>query len=108
MKIVICEDFSDAPGARYRTDGPKSGQEFFEDVLDEAFRVSLGKDELLEIDMDGTWGYASSFLSEAFGLLANKYGPDEVLRVVRVISGEDPSLIDVVRKEIKRPYEKNN
>lgn len=29
ISIIIRAEFSDSPGARYRKDGPHSGQEFF-------------------------------------------------------------------------------
>jgi len=31
--INISTDFTDAPGARNKKDGPKSGEEFYEDLL---------------------------------------------------------------------------
>jgi hypothetical protein len=60
--IVIATDFSDAPGARYRADGPKSGEEFLEDLLRPKFKAALAAGGLLLVDLDGTWGYASSFI----------------------------------------------
>lgn len=35
--INIRTDFSDSPGARYRKDGPHSGEEFFEEHLKPKF-----------------------------------------------------------------------
>lgn len=65
IEINIARDFTDKPIGRYRTDGPYSGEVFREDVL----MPSLEKDEVIVV-LDGTRGYPSSFLEEAFGGLA--------------------------------------
>lgn len=31
--LMVARDFTEAPGARYREDGPKSGEEFLETLL---------------------------------------------------------------------------
>ena len=93
MKVInIAEDFTDAPGARYYEDGPHSGQEFREKILEPAF---LENDEIIVI-LDGTEGYATSFLEESFGGLARKYGVKKVLSKIKFVSEEDPLLIDEI------------
>ena len=61
--INIARDFSKTPAGRYLTDGPFSGEHFRESVLLPALQTH----ELLKVDLDGTLGYGSSFLEEAFG-----------------------------------------
>lgn len=61
--ITIAEDFSENPAGRFRTDGPFSGEYFREDFLVPKLKDA---DELV-IVLDGTRGYGSSFLEEAFG-----------------------------------------
>ena len=39
--IDIKADFSDSPGARYRKDGPHSGEEFFEVLLKPKFEEAV-------------------------------------------------------------------
>lgn len=95
--IVIAKDFSSTPGARYKTDGPYSGELFRETHLEPLF--SLSTDEQIEnvlVDFDGADGYATSFLEEAFGGLARKYGKEEVLKRIQFKSEEDPFLIEEV------------
>tara|TARA_B100000676_G_C18051339_1_gene831390 strand:- start:1313 stop:1642 length:330 start_codon:yes stop_codon:yes gene_type:complete len=108
MKICIADEFTDAPGARYRTDGPKSGEEFFEDLLDSRFIQSLEAGESLIIDFDGTWGYASSFISEAFGRLSKKHGKEKVTKNLVMISQEDPDLPSDVLDVVKNPFTEKN
>lgn len=66
--INIAKDFSDVPSGRYRTDGPSNGEAFREDIL----RVALQNFERVIVELDGTEGYGSSFLEEAFGGLVRK------------------------------------
>jgi len=101
IKISIAEDFSDAPGARYLSDGPDSGEEFFEKLLSPRFQEATHRGKKLVVDMDGTFGYATSFLSEAFGKLSKTYGKECVLSTLVLISDEDPELISFTLKSIK-------
>lgn len=94
-KINICNDFSSTPGARHLSDGDFSGEEFFKKILEPNY-LNLEKDQVLEIDLDGTDGYATSFLDEAFGGLARKYGKEDVLSKLKFISTEEPYLIDEI------------
>ena len=98
LTINIAKDFSDCPGARYYEDGDFSGQEFRENFLEKNFK----KYELIEINLDGTEGYATSFLEEAFGGLARQYSPEEVLKKIKYISTEEPNLIDEIISYIKK------
>jgi hypothetical protein len=61
--LSIAKDFSAFPAGRERKDGPYSGERFREEIL----MPRLESSESLEIDLDGTMGYGSSFLEEAFG-----------------------------------------
>ncbi len=96
MKIKV-RDFSETPGARYRTDGPNSGQEFYEDCLKKAYEKSLSLKEKLIIDLDGTEGYATSFLDEAFGRLAEDFGAEDMWKHIEIISFEEPDWIDEIK-----------
>lgn len=95
-KIIISEHFSKTPGARHRTDGDFSGQEFFEGILENTF-TGLKENETLMIDLDGTDGYATSFLDEAFGGLARKYTKEIVLSKISFKSEEEPYLIEEIK-----------
>jgi hypothetical protein len=60
--ISIAKDFSRFPAGRFEDDGPHSGERF------RAKLVPLLKEgQQIKIDLDGTLGYGSSFLEEAFG-----------------------------------------
>lgn len=97
FKINIAKDFTDTPGARYKADGEFSGEEFRDSFL----VVNFDKYDLIEINLDGTEGYATSFLEEAFGGLARKFGSDKTLKKLRFISNEEPDLIEEINQYIK-------
>lgn len=98
--IKIADEFSKTPGARYRSDGKYSGEEFREKFLEPFFEED--QENLITIDLDGTYGYATSFLEETFGGLARKYGSEVCLKKINFISNEEPSLIDEILGYIKK------
>ena len=102
-KIKIAIDFSDTPGARYRTDGDFSGQEFLEELLGPEFERCQSTGEKLLIDLDDCWGYPSSFLSGSFGVLSERYGADACLEVLEFKSADDPNLETEIRRVIVSP-----
>lgn len=101
MNLKISQDFTEMPGARNRDDGDWSGQEFREDILEKKFEAALKAKEKLTIDFDGTYGYATSFLEEAFGGLARKYGYSKVIDALELISEDEPGLVDEIRGYIQ-------
>ena len=103
ININIARDFSDTPGARTYADGKYSGQEFFDKLLKNKFLESTQRNEKLEINLDGTNGYPSSFLNEAFRLLAKEFGSDIVWNNLDLISEEVPKYISKIKEAI---YEK--
>lgn len=93
MEINICRDFSETPNARYRAEGPHSGEEFRETILEPRYLEARSQKEKLTINLDGGYGYPTSFLEEAFGGLARKYSSKEVAETLVFISEDEPSLI---------------
>ncbi|WP_339690078.1 DUF4325 domain-containing protein [Celeribacter baekdonensis] len=61
--IRIAEDFSEYPGGRYPEDGDGNGTDFRENFLVPV----IASGDHAKIVLDGTKGYPSSFLEEAFG-----------------------------------------
>lgn len=86
MNISIARDFSKFPSGRTRHDGPLSGEMFREQHI----LPHLAGGEHITIDMDGTLGYAVSFLEGAFG------GLDVYRNRITLVSDEDRSLPDLV------------
>ena len=74
--ISVAVDFSPSPAGRYRSDGPYPGEAFREDLLLPALRAH----ESVTVEFDGTDGFGSSFLEEAFGGLVREGFTEEMLR----------------------------
>ncbi|WP_292375057.1 STAS-like domain-containing protein [Mesorhizobium sp.] len=87
MTINILQEFSKTPGGRYYTDGPASGQKFREEFL----LPALAANDRVIVEMDGTRGYPSSFLEEAFGGLVRelKWTPEEFHRRIELKASAD-------------------
>src|ERR1700693_2854858 len=111
MKITIniAKEFSNTPGARFKTDGLFStegkflwnGEEFRETFLEKYFQNPKDDSKIL-IELDGTEGYPTSFLEEAFGGLARKFGIETCLKKLEFISSEEKMLIDEIRNYIEK------
>jgi hypothetical protein len=74
--INVAKDFSRFPSGRYVEDSRFSGQRFRDDFL----VPSLKNFDRVVVELDGTLGYGSSFLDEAFGGLrrANIFPPEQI------------------------------
>ncbi|MEQ9304597.1 MAG: STAS-like domain-containing protein [Marinoscillum sp.] len=108
-------DYTEYPGPRYRQQGVDSGEAFYEDKLKGLFEEVLRKSEIsktkitLEVNLDNTAGYASSFLDEAFGNLSYDFGADIVKAHLRIVSEQEPDWVDVIMDEtIPEWQEKKN
>lgn len=80
--IQISTDFSKVPAGRFRTDGHFSGERFREELL----LPALARNEPVTVYVEGTAGYGSSFLEEAFGGLVRLRGfrPEDLKRRLKV------------------------
>ncbi|KIM08768.1 MAG: hypothetical protein KU29_03315 [Sulfurovum sp. FS06-10] len=101
-KINIAQEYTITPGARYITDGEFSGQDFREKFLEPIF--SNTPEEKVIVNLDGTMGYATSFLEESFGGLVRKFGNKFTNKAIfdtfEFISNDEPACIDEIRKYI--------
>jgi hypothetical protein len=91
--ISIAKDFSRFPAGRYKTDGPFPGEVCRGRLLVPA----LKNHERVVVDLDGTLGYGSSFLEEAFGGLVREEGftSSDLHRQLTFVS-KDESLISEI------------
>ncbi|MFA6422871.1 MAG: STAS-like domain-containing protein [Patescibacteria group bacterium] len=77
MDIYI-KNFSTALGGRFKKEGNFSGEEFREKYLEPLFNGK--KTDQINIYLDGTEGYPSSFLEEAFGGLVRLLNDKEIVK----------------------------
>lgn len=98
--IVVAQDFSRTPGPRKVSDGPFSGEKFYRQCLKPAFEEY----EYVRVVLDGTEGYGSSFLDEAFRSLIteSKIPASEVSRRLTIVSEEDAIYADEAMDSIRQ------
>ncbi len=93
MKTIYIKDFSKFPGPRFSELGDFSGEDFRDNHLIPA----LEKDDV-EVNLDGVFGYGSSFLEEAFGgLVRKKVDTRRVLNLKENLVCNDKSIISEVK-----------
>lgn len=102
-RITIVTDFSDHPGARYIKDGNFSGEQFLNKILRPKFEKAVKGDYILFIDLDGVYGYPSSFVSGSFGKLSIEKGAELVLKHIQFKSEENLLRLERIIKGIKEP-----
>ena len=98
--IKVATDYTKTPGGRHKKEGDFSGEDFRESILLPKYREALEKGCELIIDLDGGYGYAPSFLEEAFGGLARELKDDRIIRTINIISEEEPKLVDNINNYI--------
>jgi STAS-like domain of unknown function (DUF4325) len=97
-QINIPQDYTRFPAGRFVSDGGFSGERFRDELLVPALRSA----DVVEVHLDGTLGYGSSFLEEAFGGLVRVAGfnPNELLRRLILVSN-DETLIAEIRQYLR-------
>jgi len=74
--ISVSKEFTETPGGRHMADGPYTGETFREKFLFPA----LQNYDQVEVDLDGTLGYGSSFFRRSIWRI-NKRKRDDKARV---------------------------
>jgi STAS-like domain of unknown function (DUF4325) len=101
LPISISRDYTDTPGPRFRNEGGFSGEQFLEEILEPKYLQAVAAHDKLIIDLDGTEGYATSFLEAAFGGLGRKYDPSQILDTIRFKCDDEPMLEQEIITYIK-------
>lgn len=91
--VNVARDFTRFPSGRYKRNGTTSGEAFRERFLEEPLR----RGEVVQVELDGTVGYGSSFLEEAFGgAVRTLAAPADQIRRHLKIHSSDASLIEEI------------
>lgn len=93
-QIKIPEDYTRFPAGRYISDGSFSGQRFRDELLIPALKGG----ETVEVYLDGTLGYGSSFLEEAFGGLVRAGFDKQDLMGQLILVSDDEQLVAEIRQ----------
>jgi len=96
--ILKIADICTTPGGRSIVSGSYSAEWFYSNHLLPAYKQAVAENTSLTVDLDGTEGYAGSYLDELFGRLAweNKDTIKDMLvdTELSIISTEEPYLVD--------------
>lgn len=101
-ELIVARQFSRTPGPRYIDEGDFSGELFRREFLLSEVRAAVESGETLTVDLDGTAGYGTSFLEEAFGGLVreDKISAVALRRVLRFRSDEEDYLSEDIMSYI--------
>jgi hypothetical protein len=106
--IRISEAYSKTPGPRYIIEGPFSGEKLRQEILLSRIVSAIEGNGKILIDLDGTAGYGTSFLEEAFGglLRVNNIPYEQLEKTLEFKSDEEPYLIQDVWEYMKDAHDK--
>ena len=97
ITINIANGYTKTPGGRFKSEGDFSGEDFRDSILIPKYLEAVKQNQLLCINLDGGYGYGSSFLEEAFGGLVRKINKVDI-SVINIISDEEPQLkLDIMK-----------
>lgn len=99
ITINIKNDFSAYPGLRHCNLSDNSGEHFYHEILNKCFNEAYERNDKLTVVLDGTDGYAPSFIDEAFGNLVYDFSADIVKKYLVIISNEEPVWIQSIEKD---------
>ena len=98
LKVSVANDFSRFPSGRYKRNGNTSGEGFRQRYLESA----LQRGESVVVELDGTIGYGSSFLEEAFGGVIRSLNLPASQILARLdLRSSDSELIDEIKQYIE-------
>ena len=97
IKYSISKSYTETPGPRYESEGEFSGENFRKTVLINLVKEAKEKSEKIELNLDGGYGYPTSFLEEAFGGLIRQLQDKSLTTMFVFISEEEPALIDEIK-----------
>lgn len=98
--IKVAEEYTKTPGGRHKSEGDFSGEDFRVKILKPRYLEAKDRGEDITVDLDGGYGYATSFLEEAFGGLARELH-DPGIKNIKIVSNEEPALIEKIKKYIQ-------
>jgi hypothetical protein len=102
-KLILCiaKEFSKTPGPRTQDEGDFSGEVFLNTILKPRFEDAIRQNAKLIVDLDGTEGYATSFLEASFGGLARIHPENLVLNTIEFITKDEPFLKEEIEGYIR-------
>tara|TARA_R110002012_G_scaffold210271_1_gene380898 strand:- start:2191 stop:2532 length:342 start_codon:yes stop_codon:yes gene_type:complete len=103
INIKISTDFSKTPGPRYEKEGKHSGEVFRNTILAPKVKQALKEGKGIVVNLDGTAGFGTSFLEEAFGGLVreDKIPFKDLKKHLSIVSEEETYLKEDIWDDMK-------
>lgn len=105
-QLSILKEFSEYPKLRYSNLSENSAEDFYHKFLNDYFAEAFQTNVKLEVNIDYTAGYTSSFLDEAFGNLVFDFGLENVQKRLTIISTDEPYWLTMIHNETFPEWEK--
>ena len=86
--LNLREKFGAVTGLRHADISDKSGEEFYHQFLNEAFKNCFEHGNILLVDLDGNKGYSPSFIDESFGNLVYDFHLENVQKYLKIKSND--------------------
>lgn len=106
QQIIKISDYTKLPGARHRTDGDNSADWFYEEYVKPIIEAACEKKlkGSIILDLDGTLGYASSFVSQIGVRIHDDFSDCRkwLNKNIEIKSNDDPIQKDIFWNEIKK------
>lgn len=106
MQELRVSDKFEYPGLRHCKISDSSGEEFYHNQLNHQFKLCFERKERLRVILDGTAGYAPSFLDEAFGNLVYDFDEVNVRKYLVLVSDDEPEWIEMLEMETFPDWQK--
>ncbi|KQB37104.1 STAS-like domain-containing protein [Flavobacterium aquidurense] len=84
--LLLRKKFGNVTGLRHCSVSDKSGEDFYHEFLNEEFKKSFEKGNVLVVDLDGNRGYSPSFIDESFGNLVYDFNLQNVSKYLEIKS----------------------
>lgn len=98
-------EYTEYPGPRYKHQGEFSSENLYLKIIKPLFEKAIETSSPLAINLDGTAGYASSFIDELFGNIVYDFGSEVFDKFIVIISNEEPEWIDIINKQTKLEWQ---
>lgn len=108
-EFKISEKFSPTPGPRFIDEGEFSGELLRKNHLLPLIQGAIKDGVKLNVDLDGTHGYLTSFLEEAFGGLIREdhLSFNDLKRCLEIISTEEPYLKEDIDEYLQEAHDES-
>jgi len=108
-EFKVSKEFTPTPGPRFIDEGEFSGELLRKNYLLPLIGEAIKNGVKLKVDLDGTHGYLTSFLEEAFGGLIreDRISFHDLKKYLEIISTEEPYLKEDIDEYLQEAHDES-